>query len=169
MAATGQKKVLSGRNAPDVVIQNTTERIRAAPGPLFTIKPVTPDEPAQLARTIRQHLLDLHKLLLDAERAEYERALGAATSPTVLLQLLMADPRFAWLRHVSRLIVALDEALSIRRPAPPETLWKLLRQSRELLEGSAGGEAEFQGKYRVVLAASPEAARLHAELLSLLN
>lgn len=121
-----------------------------------------------LARTIRQHLLDLHKLLLDAERAEYERSAGSATAPATMLQLLIADPQFAWLRQVSRLIVALDEALSIRKPAPPETLRKLLQQSRDLLEG-AGGEADFQGKYRAALAVSPEAARLHAELLSLLS
>ena len=126
-----------------------------------------PAESTQLARTIRQHLLELHKLLLDAERAEYERVAGAATPPATLLQLLIADPQFAWLRQVSRLIVALDEALSIRKPAPPETLQRLLQQSRVLLEG-AGGEADFQGKYRLALAASPEAARLHAELLSLL-
>lgn len=126
-------------------------------------------ESTQLARTVRQRWLELHKLLLDAERAEYERMAGSATAPATLLQLLIADPQFAWLRQVSRLIVALDEALSIRKPAPPETLHGLLQQSRDLLEGRAGGEDDFQGKYRVALAASPEAARLHAELISLLG
>lgn len=127
-----------------------------------------PSEPSQLARNVRQHLLDLHKALLDMERAEYERASGAPTPPAALLQMLIGDARFAWLRQLSGLVVAFDEALSIRKPAPPETLAQLVEQSRNLVKGAAGG-AEFLPKYQAALEASPEAARLNAELLTLLD
>lgn len=120
-----------------------------------------------LARTVRQNLLELHKALLDTERAEYERTAGAATPPAALLQMLIADPQFAWLRHISRLIVAMDEALSVRKPAPPETVIQLLDQTRDLLEGKNTGD-DFQPKFRAALETSEDAARLNAELLTLL-
>ena len=123
------------------------------------------EESTQLARSVRQHLLDLHKALLDAERAEYERMAGSATPPAALLQMLITDPRFAWLRCISRLIVGMDEALSTRKPAPPGTLHQLLDQTRDLLQGKAA-EDDFQPKYRAAIESCERAASLNSELLT---
>jgi hypothetical protein len=50
--------------------------------------------------------MDLHRTLIQAEA----RAHGLDTSPYKLLQSVMNDTRFAWLRAFSDLIVAMDEA-----------------------------------------------------------
>jgi len=63
---------------------------------------------AQL-RATRRAALDLHKVLLDALRVDYERAHGRVQSPGELLRLVTQDQAFAWLRPLSQLIVALDE------------------------------------------------------------
>ena len=56
---------------------------------------------AQLAETLlkdlRSGLLRLHKVLLDWERSGYERIHGRQSSHD-LLQVLLSDPQFAWLR-----------------------------------------------------------------------
>lgn len=50
--------------------------------------------------------MDLHRALIQAEA----RAHGLDTSPYKLLQSVMSDERFVWLRAFSDLIVAMDEA-----------------------------------------------------------
>ena len=50
--------------------------------------------------------MDLHRALIQAEA----RAHGLDTSPYKLLQSVMGDERFAWLKAFSDLIVAMDEA-----------------------------------------------------------
>jgi hypothetical protein len=50
--------------------------------------------------------MDLHRALLQAQARET----GLAGNPYKLLGAVMEDPRFAWLRAFSDLIVAMDEA-----------------------------------------------------------
>jgi hypothetical protein len=50
--------------------------------------------------------MDLHRALLHAQARET----GLAGNPYKLLGAVMDDPRFAWLRAFSDLIVAMDEA-----------------------------------------------------------
>ena len=70
------------------------------------------DTERQLLIDLRKSLLNLHKTLLEWERAAYERIHGR-TSPGNLLTALMNDPQFAWLRPLSELIVRIDESLAI--------------------------------------------------------
>jgi hypothetical protein len=70
----------------------------------------------QPLQELRDALLDLHKTLIDSERAVYETNVGPINSPHHFLQLLSGDPWFAWLRPVSQLIVAMDEALDAKEP-----------------------------------------------------
>ena len=70
------------------------------------------DTERQLLTDLRKSLLNLHKTLLEWERAAYERIHGR-TSPGNLLTALMNDPQFAWLRPLSELIVRIDESLAI--------------------------------------------------------
>jgi hypothetical protein len=59
---------------------------------------------------VRQGLLELHKALLDGERARYE-AIHGKVSAGKMLQLAFQDGQFAWLRSMSELIVRIDEWL----------------------------------------------------------
>src|SRR4028118_155169 len=68
-------------------------------------------------KDLSKAFLRLHKILLDATKAEYEAKNGRITSVNVYFQLVIDDPHFAWLRKMSALIALIDEAASVRRPA----------------------------------------------------
>jgi hypothetical protein len=70
----------------------------------------------QRVTAVREALLRLHKALLESERASYEKVLGKIGSPYQFLQLAATDPWFAWLRPLTRIIVALDELLEAKEP-----------------------------------------------------
>ena len=81
---------------------------------------MTSAEPINLATrelldNIRDLLLEQHKLLLDRERASYEKVKGPIPGPGPFLTLVLSDSHFAWLRQISTLIVEIDEAESINR------------------------------------------------------
>ncbi|GAB0114576.1 hypothetical protein [Acidisoma sp. C75] len=62
--------------------------------------------PSTLQRPLSHAVMDLHRALIQAEA----RASGLDGNPYKLLTAVMQDPRFAWLRSFSDLIVAMDEA-----------------------------------------------------------
>jgi hypothetical protein len=115
---------------------------------------------------IRMGLLRLHRALLDAEKAEHERAHGAIT-PAAFLQLLIGDPRFAWLGALSELIVQLDDAVlpvrTRRDPPPPPDVPALLERVRTILNG---GVPAFRSRYDVLAAARPEVMTMTADILT---
>ena len=90
---------------------------------------------------ISQVLLRLHKALLEDERIIYEMEHGQVTSPHALFQLVLSHPQFSWLGKFSSLIVLIDEAASVRRPAPEATSQNLLAEARALLVLEAGEES----------------------------
>ena len=69
----------------------------------------------KLLSDLRQALLRLHKTLLDWERGGYERIHGRQSSHD-LLEAVLNDPQFAWLRPMSQLIVRIDEILGEKTP-----------------------------------------------------
>src|ERR1700704_3447975 len=78
-------------------------------------------------RDLRRSLLHLHKMLLDLERADFERVSGRLNSGE-LLQLVINHAQFAWLRQISALVVQIDETLDADEPATPDDLQSLLGQ-----------------------------------------
>lgn len=60
---------------------------------------------------VRRALLKLHKALLDDERIQYERVRGRVESSGALLQLILHDEWFAYLRPLSALVAQIDELL----------------------------------------------------------
>jgi hypothetical protein len=60
---------------------------------------------------VRDQIETVHKLLINAARAEYEGEFGRIAGPGVLLELLMTHPHFAWLRPMSGLMAEMDERL----------------------------------------------------------
>jgi hypothetical protein len=58
---------------------------------------------------IRRSLLELHRQLLEAERIQAER-FGGRMSSGAVLQAATEDWRFGWLKELSELVAALDQA-----------------------------------------------------------
>jgi hypothetical protein len=111
---------------------------------------------------LRQPLLHLHKTLLDLEREAYERAHGRVDNSYALLQLVMHDPWFAWLRSLSELMVQIDEMLDAKEPVKGSEAVALLDQARVLLTPSEMGSG-FQKKYFSSLQQSPDVVLAHSE------
>jgi hypothetical protein len=125
-----------------------------------------PDRTAAL-RPVRQALLDLHKQLLEAERAEYERAHGRV-QPGELLQLLLGDPQFAWLRSVSELIVRIDEMAEAEEPPPGDAVRQLLSVVERLLAQPDSG-SEFARRYEETLQRNPSLVVHHGRVMHALE
>src|SRR6218665_1209751 len=88
--------------------------------------------------TLRNQLLALHKLLMNAEKAAYEKAEKVTLSPLKLLQLLTEDERFSWLRQLSQLVVVMDEAMEEKPSITDERKDALVAEARHLLMDSTG-------------------------------
>ena len=123
--------------------------------------------PTQL-RTVRDHLLTLHKALLDAERAKYEKAYGPVRSPGEMLQLVLGNEHFAWLRPYSGLIVRIDEWLADddASPAEAEAFWN---EAIVLTTPTATAEETAGGRYRLFLDEVPRVATEHAAIRAALG
>ena len=66
---------------------------------------------AERLRDVRLRLLDLHKVLLEDTKAAYELDRGRIATNSTLLQLVINDPWFAWLRPLSETVVRIDVML----------------------------------------------------------
>jgi len=122
-------------------------------------------------KELRHGLLRLHKLLLDLERRDYERARGRIGNSYEFLQLVLKDPWFDWLHRLSELIVQIDEALDTRdveHPMTDEDGKALLERARALLAPSETG-TQFQKNYFLALQQSPDVVLLHSEVMRLLG
>jgi hypothetical protein len=117
---------------------------------------------------VRTVLLRLHKTLLNFERDAYERAHEKISNSYALLQLVMSDPWFAWLRQLSELIVEMDELLAAKETPRDATAGALIQQASILLTPSETG-SEFQKKYFAAMQQSPEVVLAHSEFAGLLG
>jgi guanosine-3',5'-bis(diphosphate) 3'-pyrophosphohydrolase len=121
---------------------------------------------------LRHALLKLHKTLLDAQRIRYEREHGRVESRGELLDLVLRDASFEWLRVLSALIAGLDElaeadgdASAAPRNAGVE-MRGVIEKLRTLVrfEGNPG----FTDPYREIIEAVPDALVAHVQLSRLL-
>jgi hypothetical protein len=112
---------------------------------------------------LRDALLDLHKTLLDSERAVYEATVGAIQSPHHFFQLVTSDPWFAWLRPISQLIVAMDEALDGKELLTGGGVDTLMSESVFLLIPAERG-GEFGERYMAALQRDPHVVLAHAKV-----
>ncbi|MBL9144498.1 MAG: hypothetical protein JNM99_12535 [Verrucomicrobiaceae bacterium] len=113
--------------------------------------------------TLRNQLLSLHKILMLAERALYEKEGNVIQGPNHFLQLLTGDARFAWLRELSQLIVMIDEAMEEKPPITTERKDALVNEARLLLTGS-NESGSFASKYAAMMERVPSIATAHAEI-----
>jgi hypothetical protein len=112
---------------------------------------------------LRNQLLSLHKLLMNAERAAYEKEGNVIESPMQFLQLLMENERFAWLRQLSQLVVMMDEAMEEKPPITKERKDALVGEARHLLMGSEE-PGSFAVRYAQVREREAAVAAAHAEI-----
>ena len=126
------------------------------------------DETRQKLKDLSKSFLRLHKILLETEKAEYEKLNGAIGSPNHYLGLVLDDPHFAWLRRMSSLIALIDEAASIRRPASETAANALVSEARKLLTFD-GDDESFNDKFQMALQRNADASVTLNDTLSILK
>jgi hypothetical protein len=115
---------------------------------------------------LRDRLLQLHKTLLDEERAAYEARYGPVDSSVDLFQLVLHHESFAWLRSLSSMLATIDAALDDPEHAPTDAeVDAFFRQTHELLR--SGGSSRFETKYREALQRSADVVMAHAAVIKL--
>lgn len=117
---------------------------------------------------VRHSLLRLHKTLLEYQRRAYEKAGGEIVNSYQLLKLVLHDQLFAWLHHLSELVVQIDELMDSDKPPKEADALSLLDQARYLITPSETGD-EFQRKYFESLQQSPDVVLAHSEVVKLLG
>ena len=108
----------------------------------------------------RDAVLGLHRALLAAERIAWEAMHGRIAGNAEFLQLAIHDPWFLWLRPMTALIAALDEAMIDQTPESAARLPVLLAAVRELLHPDDSGN-DFQQRYHELVQRSPDVAVAH--------
>ena len=121
----------------------------------------------KLLSELRHALLRLHKTLLEWERGGYERIHGRQSSND-LLNALLNDPQFAWLRPISQLIVRIDELLSEKTPPMRNDVDAVISQVKALTSPNADGNI-YERRYDTVLQEHPDAVFAHRDVLTLLR
>jgi hypothetical protein len=106
---------------------------------------------------LRSALLALHKAVLAAERGNVERIHGPLSN-TEFLQLVQDPVRYGWLKPLTELILAFDDAEEDR--AAPE---ELLARARELL-APPKHETPFGRRYLSLMQRDPALVLEHAAL-----
>lgn len=119
-------------------------------------------------KDLRHGLLRLHKTLLDSEQVTYERIHGRVESAGQLLQLVMGDPWFAWLRPLSHLVIRIDEMLEDEQESTPQDIVLVLSEVRGLLTPSEQGEG-FERNYYEALQRTPDVVLAHAHVKKLIS
>jgi hypothetical protein len=116
---------------------------------------------------LRHALLELHKTLLDAQRIRYERDNGRVESRGELLDLVLRDASFEWLRVLSALIARLDELAAVDDKDVSGEMRGVIDKLRTLVrfEGNSG----FTGPYRKIIETVPDALVAHVQLSRLLS
>ena len=108
---------------------------------------------------IRQALLHLHRVLLNSQRLQAERFGGRMTAAE-LLQAATDDLRFDWLKQLSAVITALDEALADDDDAGAQAA---VAQARALLD-PPDPDTPFGARYLHALQDDPDAVLAHRDV-----
>lgn len=115
---------------------------------------------------IRRALLDLHKVLLHAQKRDREEQTGETMTPGQMLAAAVDDLHFSWLRQMSEVIVELDEARA--GEDPDADVPAALDRIRGLVVDPAQAHG-FGARYVQVLQKHPEAVEAHRKLIDALE
>jgi hypothetical protein len=124
------------------------------------------DRARERLTNLRNHLLRLHKSLLDSERAAYERDVARITSTGQYLQLVIGDPWFAWLHELSQFIVVIDETLDADEPATAQDADRLTARARDLIAPNESAITNgFARKYFEAMQRDPDVVLAHRDMI----
>jgi hypothetical protein len=112
---------------------------------------------------IAEALKQLHRSLIDAVSAEYERSQRPIGGRVALFQLVVEDPFFAWLRPMSQLMVDVDELLDGGREPSPEEAHVAANAIARLISPPKGTDTEFWNRYSPLLQ-DPRVVVAHARV-----
>jgi len=110
-------------------------------------------------RRLAAALADLHRALLNAQST----GSPAASNPYALLQAVLHDPAYGWLRAFSDLILRIDEAGAKGATPSPTAMQGFLSTAMHLVEGGDPALAESHAKLQGFLL-RPEVAAKNAAL-----
>lgn len=114
---------------------------------------------------LSRKLQRLYSLVLEAERQFVPGPGGLA-----LLNQLVNDPAWAWLRPLSTLTAEIDHVLAQEQPPTQYDHAVVAAHIRGLLAGEGDlGDEQFLNRYRPLLQHSPALAGAHGELKTLLK
>lgn len=124
-----------------------------------------PPLPTQELETLSRKLQQVHARLIEAER-EFHPGIA----PLALLDKLVNDPEWAWLRPLSALIADIDHVLAQPQPPTEFDFGVVASHIRGLLAGEGDLQNEkFLERYRALLQLHPTIVSLHGELKALLK
>jgi hypothetical protein len=124
-----------------------------------------PSDPDERLLRVRPQLLELHRRLLEAERADMERFQGRLTGAE-FLQIATDSLRLAWLGPISELIVAIDETLEGKERESADTddeAGALIARARTLV-APPDAETPFGRRYLGMLQRHPAVVMAHSGL-----
>lgn len=109
-------------------------------------------------------LRELHRVLVDRARRDYERDHSGVVSPGELLRLLTTDPAFGWLRGLSELMVDLDLVADARPPVLDELAGSVRAAVEYFITAPKSDEIAhaFAQYYWPAVHADPHVAMAHA-------
>jgi|CXWL01.1.fsa_nt_gi hypothetical protein len=113
---------------------------------------------------VRDAVLTLHRALLETERLAWERMNGRTVGNVELLHLAIEDPWFTWLRPLTALIAAMDEALGDDTPEGEARVAPILAEAGSLLHPDENG-SDFQQRYHEFVQRAPDVAVAHGRLI----
>lgn len=123
------------------------------------------NDPAERLQALGSQLRTLHRLILDAER-QFHPPLGQLE----LLDRLLKDPAWAWLRPLSALAADIEH-IAASKPKPTAfDLAIAAAHARDMLAGEGTEENKsFAKRYVPLIQSSAELASVHGELRQLLK
>jgi len=124
-----------------------------------------PHLPKSDLEALSRRLQRLHAQLIEAERQFHP-----GLAPLALLDRLVNDPQWAWLRPLSALIADIDHVLAQKQPPTEFDRAVVAAHVRGLLSGEGDLQhQQFLERYRGLLQLHPGLVSLHGEVKAMLK
>jgi hypothetical protein len=125
-------------------------------------RPVDPAQQAQRDKldALSLELRQLHSLLLEAVKADFEQLNGKTKGPFHMFQLVTSDPFFGWLRPLSAMMASIDELTDEKRLLERTELEQVQQMVQNLLspdEVNFGANLETRARADAAIAAKRQA------------
>jgi hypothetical protein len=106
-------------------------------------------------------LKSLHRDLLRFQTRHVEQSDGRRYGPYDLFEMSVSDPRFAWMRKLSKMISHIDDYVSDMSNLPPFELTTIISDIHELLSGT---DDDFSQFYKAALQSDPAITILEVDV-----